>query len=140
MKRPSSRQLGAALLITCGVIMALGAVGHSVMTGPRIQSDLAASRLNSELQHLLMAVWHFGGACMVLLGGLVAFTTRRPALGPVALAIAFLYVAFGLVAWAWASGPFFAIFTALGLGVLGGLRLSRGPSGPGWNGNSGAQT
>lgn len=122
---------GAALLVACGVLMALGAVGHSVMTGPRIQSGLAVSRLNTDLQHLLMVVWHFGGACMVLLGGLVAFSAGTSGLRPAAVAIAFMYVAFGLAAWAWSGMPFFAVFAALGLGVLGALRLARQVDVPG---------
>lgn len=115
-------------MILCGVIMALGAIGHSLITGPHIQSALSVSRLNNDLQRLLIVVWHFGGICMVLLGSLIAFTARWPALGPVAMAIAFMYVTFGLLAWTWAGMPFFAIFTALGLGVLGALRLTCGPT------------
>lgn len=128
MNRALLRRLGVAVQILCGGLMALGAVGHSIVTGPRIQSGLAISNVNPDLQRLLIVVWHFGGLWMVLLGGLVAVAARMPTLQPAAIASAFAYTAFGLVAWTWSGMPFFLVFTALGLAVLGAARLVCSPS------------
>jgi hypothetical protein len=124
MSRESTVRVGVALQVLCGILMALGAVGHSVKTGPRIQAGLAVSRLNVDLQHLLLVVWHFGGVCMALFGALVLLAVREPGLQPASLAIGFMYTAFGLAAWAWTGMPFFTLFTLLGLAVIAAQHLS----------------
>lgn len=121
-------RVGIGLQVLCGVLIALGALGHSVATGPRIYSGLQTSNLNPELQRLLIVVWHFAGMCMVLLGGLVAFAVRWTGLTPAALAVAMAYTAFGLVAWAWSGLAFFSVFAVLGLAVLAAMRLRCGGS------------
>lgn len=121
-------RVGIGLQILCAVLIALGALGHSVATGPRIHSSLVASNLDAELQRLVIVVWHFAGLCMALLGGLVAFAVRWTGLTPAALAVAMAYTAFGLVAWAWSGLAFFSVFAVLGLAVLAAMRLRCGGS------------
>lgn len=107
-----------------GALMALGALGHSLARGPQVRADLAAAGVNVDLQQLVMVVWHFGGVCMVLLGGVVMLAVRVRVLLPAACVVGTTYTAFGLVAWAWSGMPFFAVFTVLGLTALAGARLS----------------
>lgn len=121
-------RVGIGLQILCGALIALGALGHSAATGPRIHNSLVASNLDAELQRLVIVVWHFAGLCMALLGGMVAFATRQAGLTPAALAIAMSYTAFGLVAWAWSGLAFFSVFAVLGLAVLAAMRLRCGRS------------
>lgn len=117
---------GKALQALGGLLIALGAAGHSLAAGAQLSAELSTSGLTHDRIVNITVVWHFAGLCMVLLGLLVVLGALRPALRLSSLWISVSYIAFGVVAFIWSQLPFFLVFTALGLVVLTGLGMSRG--------------
>ncbi|HEY9026562.1 MAG TPA: hypothetical protein VIP05_19875, partial [Burkholderiaceae bacterium] len=72
---------------------------------------------------LILAVWHFAGLAMVVLGALAAWNgwqrgRAAVSLGP-SLAIGAAYAGYGAASVAAIHQPFFWVFVVLGLALLG---------------------
>lgn len=127
-----TRRIADILYLASGILIALGGLGHSFGAVGQVQAALENARIDPRTLRLLLAVWHFAGAAMVVLGALAAadwWALRRRAdvPGTVPVLLGGFYVAYGLAALAWMREPFWAIFVVYGLmaGIAG--RLARRP-------------
>ena len=66
-----SRKLNAALLALTGLLIALGAFGHSFMGRKTLDIGLARVTLDAHTDKLIYLVWYFCGGCMLVFGLLV---------------------------------------------------------------------
>jgi hypothetical protein len=110
-----------ALGLLAGTILVASSAAHSLLGWPQLRERLAVTQAPPDLVTGLRIGWQFAGVAMLVFGGLVLalFADRlrgRPVSLRPALAIALVYVAFGL--WAYlVSGrdPFFLVFIVPGL-------------------------
>jgi hypothetical protein len=106
--------------IIAGVMMILSAGAHSLLGWPQLRASLAQANAPDELVQGLAAGWHFGGAAMLALAGIVLwvfvrrFRGRAAPLTPPAI-VAATYLAFGGAALAVTRDPFFLVFIVPGL-------------------------
>jgi len=114
-----------------GLGIALGALGHSLGGLRPVQAALASAAVPDDTVRLIVAVWHFAGLCMLLLGALVLRSchlqwTRagRDAASWMPASIGVAYAAYG--AWAvLATGQsFFVVFSVLGGLLFAGVWLA----------------
>lgn len=120
------------LLLLCGALIALGAVGHSLRGIRQIRGALILADLPTAISDLIVVVWHFAGGCMALFGGLVLWQVIRLRRGlklqtSVVLGVALFYIVFGSLAVLSSGSIFFFAFVGLGAGLLlslWGLRRS----------------
>lgn len=113
------------LVPVCGLVMALGAIGHSLSGAREIQALLEAASLGEADIRVVMVVWHLAGAAMVLFGVLVVWAWRgvrhgNRALRVVPAAIGALYLLYGASAVAYTQAHFFHVFVVLGTLLLVG--------------------
>lgn len=113
----------SALLLLTGVAIALGSLSHSFVAVAPVEHALARQAVPPTLSRSILAVWHFAGGCMAVLGGLVIWQWRQIHHGSrgqffVPLVIGLFYVCFGVVAVVRFSAPFFVIFAVLGVCLL----------------------
>ncbi|MBX3588990.1 MAG: hypothetical protein KF796_20360 [Ramlibacter sp.] len=114
---------GTVLQLAMGLAMALGSIGHSVYSGPRMAAELGSSHLAVERQVLIMVVWHFAGGCMALMGSTVVAAVWIRQLSLAAWLVAAFYALFGVAAGVWSGQRFFFVFAVLGVGALGAMGL-----------------
>lgn len=114
----ASKLKTALYLATC-LLIALGAIGHSLGSWSNVQQTLVQSHVPPETITLIMVVWHFAGGCMVTFGALGVqqwWGNRQWRTGNTRpmQTVGFFYLIFGLLA-VWASNSmFFLVFVALG--------------------------
>lgn len=106
-----------------GAVIALGSVGHSVANAPRLRAALDGARIDPGFARTLVAVWHFAGASMAVLGLLVLadwWRSRAGARGSrrATVATGIFYAGFAAWALAWTGDPFWWLFAVLGACAL----------------------
>lgn len=118
-----TRKLNASLLAFTGLLIALGAFGHSFMGRQALDAGLARVALDVHTDKLIYLVWYFCGGCMLVFGLLVIAGAWRAWRGenrwlPVAGLIGIFYLLVGVLALAYMREPFWSVFV-----ILGGLTL-----------------
>ena len=118
------RKLASLLLAITGLLIGLGAFGHSFMGRKALDAGLASLPIDVHTDKLIYLVWYFCGGCMLVFGVLVirgawmAMHVERGALfAPCTIGV--FYLATGIVALATMHGAFWSVFV-----VLGGLALA----------------
>ena len=71
------RKLASIALAITGVLMALGAFGHSFMGRKALDAGLAHVPLDPHTHKLIYLVWYFCGGCMLVFGLLVMGCARQ---------------------------------------------------------------
>lgn len=124
-------RLKLATLVQClfGLLVAAGAAGHSLVSGPGVQQALASS-VPPATRLLVMTVWHFAGACMVLLGLGTAVEALRWRQARLTVLVGAFYTAFGVITVMTTAQRFFGVFVVLGCGLLAAAWLRRGAERP----------
>jgi len=122
------KKLQSALVLLAGIVIALGGLGHSFGGVAQVQAALAAGAVPAQIVSLILVVWYFAGACMVVLGLLTLWQWWQVAKGRLGAphipkVVGALYLAYGIFAVAYTRGIFFSIFIVLGVMLLvAGLR------------------
>lgn len=116
-------KIQSALLLLAGIVIALGGLGHSFGGVAQVQAALAAGSVPPQIASLILAVWYFAGACMVVLGLLTLWQWWQVFKGRVGAAhipkvVGAFYLTYGLFAVAYTRAGFFAIFIVLGVMLL----------------------
>lgn len=117
------RKLNAALLALTGLIIGLGAFGHSFMGRRTLDAGLARVALDAHTDKLIYLVWYFCGGCMLVFGLLMiagawsAWRGEKRGLSITGL-IGIFYLIVGVLSLAYMREPFWSIFI-----ILGGLTL-----------------
>ena len=118
------RKFASALLALTGLLIGLGAFGHSFMGRKALDAGLASLPIDAHTDKLIYLVWYFCGGCMLVFGVLVmrgawkAMHGERGALfAPCAIGL--FYLAAGVMALSYMHEPFWGVFV-----VLGGLALA----------------
>lgn len=117
------RKLNASLLALTGLLIALGAFGHSFMGRKTLDWGLARVALDAHTDKLIYLVWYFCGGCMLVFGLLVIGSAwqawRDDSRGlPVAGLIGIFYLLVGVLALAYMKEPFWSVFVILGASAL----------------------
>ena len=114
-----ARKLNAALLALTGLLIALGAFGHSFVGRRTLDAGLAQVVLDAHTDKLIYLVWYFCGGCMLVFGLLVIAGAVLAVRGgnrwlPVSALIGVFYLVTGVVALAYMREPFWSVFVILG--------------------------
>ena len=117
------RKVASVLLGLTGLLIGLGAFGHSFMGRKSLDAGLASLPIDAHTDKLIYLVWYFCGGCMLVFGVLVirgAWRAMRGEHGALfaPCAIGVFYLATGVVALSYMREPFWGVFV-----VLGGLAL-----------------
>jgi len=117
------KKLLSILLLLAGAVIALGGIGHSFGGVGQVHEALANQSLQPNVFRLILAVWHFAGASMVVFGLLVLWQWRelhygRNPQGLVLFGIGLFYLLYGVWAVLLTNSTFFSIFVVLGVSVL----------------------
>lgn len=117
------RKSVSGLLALTGLLIGLGAFGHSFMGRKALDTGLASLPIDAHTDKLIYLVWYFCGGCMLVFGLLVirsAWMAMRGERGALFApgAIGVFYLATGILALATMREPFWSVFV-----VLGGLAL-----------------
>lgn len=112
----------AAYLFT-SLFIILGAAGHSFSGVVKVHTALKAVNIDAAVFELIIAVWHFAGVCMLLLGLLAVFAWGRIKRGEKSLmiipvTIGMFYLLYGIAASVYTRAVFFTIFILLGAMLL----------------------
>lgn len=112
------KPVSIALGIT-GLLIALGAFGHSFMGRKSLDVGLANIGLDPHTYKLIYLVWYFCGGCMLVFGVLVMGCARCAWRGnnawlPVALLIGGFYLLTGVLSLGYMHEPFWSVFVILG--------------------------
>lgn len=117
------RKSCSALLALTGLLIGLGAFGHSFMGRRTLDAGIAPLPLDPHTGRLIYLVWYFCGGCMLVFGVLVVWSAWRAMrcergmlLAPCAIGV--FYLATGVLSLAYMHEPFWGVFV-----VLGGLTL-----------------
>jgi hypothetical protein len=117
------RKLLACALALTGLLIGLGAFGHSFGGRKVLDAGLAPLPLDAHTDKLIYLVWYFCGGCMLAFGALVIWSAwkvlhgERSALFASGLVGAF-YLVTGVLALDYMREPFWGAFV-----ILGGLAL-----------------
>ena len=117
------RKAASALLALTGLLIGLGAFGHSFMGRKALDAGLASLPIDAHTDELIHLVWYFCGGCMLVFGVLVVWATWEAMHGErgalfVPGAIGAFYLATGILALSTMREPFWGVFV-----ILGGLAL-----------------
>ncbi len=118
------RRAAAALLLLLGVLIALGAYGHSFLGRRAVDAQLDTFPVAWDVYSMLYVTWYFVGGAMLLFGVtifLAWFRLRRgdPSLLIVTAFIGVLYLATGVGGMVYRHGdPFMSVFILEGALVL----------------------
>ncbi|MDE2461966.1 MAG: hypothetical protein KGL98_12100, partial [Gammaproteobacteria bacterium] len=110
-----SRKLNATLLALTGLLIALGAFGHSFMGRKALDTGLTHVALDAHTDKLIYLVWYFCGGCMLVFGLLVigsasfAWRGAKRGLGVAGL-IGIFYLLVGVLSLAYMREPFWSVF------------------------------
>lgn len=117
------KKLFSLLLLIAAIVIALGGFGHSLSGVAPVQQALTTAAVDPHVSLLILAVWHFAGMAMVMLGLIALWQWRevrggrQPKSFPLYL-IALSYLVYGVAAMLFTGSAFFSIFTILGVAVL----------------------
>lgn len=122
----TSTRLKTATVLQClfGALVAAGAAGHSFVSGPGVQRALAGA-VPPATGLLVMTVWHFAGACMVLLGLCAVIEAVLWGQAKFTGLVGAFYAAFGVITLLATGQRFFGVFVVLGTGLLTAAWLRR---------------
>lgn len=118
-----TRKIASSALALTGLVMSLGAFGHSFMGRRALDIGVARVALDAHTEKLIYLVWYFCGGCMLLFGLLVIASAWRAWRGEkrglaTACSIGIFYLLTGVLSLAYMKEAFWSIFI-----VLGGLAL-----------------
>ncbi|MGH8397273.1 MAG: hypothetical protein ACRETA_03370 [Gammaproteobacteria bacterium] len=118
-----ARKLASLALALTGLLIGLGAFGHSFMGRKTLDAGLARVTLDAHTDKLVYLVWYFCGGCMLVFGLLVITSAWQAWRGDnrglsVSSLIGIFYVLTGILALAYMREPFWGVFV-----ILGGLSL-----------------
>ena len=128
------RKILCSVLALTGLLMCLGAFGHSFMGRRTLDLGLARVALDAHTERLIYLVWYFCGGCMLVLGLLVIASAWRALRGekgglPVAALIGVFYLLTGVLSLAYMKEAFWSVFVVLGgLALILSLALAAGDS------------
>jgi hypothetical protein len=124
------RKLLAPALALVGLLMCLGALGHSFMGRRSLDIGLGRVALDAHTEKLIYLVWYFTGGCMLVFGLMViggawrAWRGEKRGLSAAAL-IGLFYLLSGLLSLAYMKEAFWSVFVVLGtLALLFSLALA----------------
>ena len=118
-----TRKIASLALALTGLVICLGAFGHSFMGRRSLDIGLARVALDAHTERLIYLVWYFCGGCMLVFGLLVlagawrAWHGRQNGLFASGL-IGIFYLLTGALSLAYMKEAFWSIFV-----ILGGLAL-----------------
>lgn len=113
------RKIISSALALTGLLMGLGAFGHSFMGRRALDVGLARAALDAHTEKLIYLVWYFTGGCMLVFGLLViagawrAWRGERRGLSAVGL-IGLFYLLTGVLSLSYMKEPFWSVFVVLG--------------------------
>ena len=114
-----TRKLVSSALALTGVLICLGAFGHSFVGRRALDIGLARAALDAHTQKLIYLVWYFTGGCMLVFGLMViasawrAWRGEKRGLSAAAL-IGVFYLLTGLLSLAYMKEAFWSVFVVLG--------------------------
>lgn len=113
------RKIASAALAVTGLLICLGALGHSFGGRRTLDIGLARVALDAHTEKLIYLVWYFTGGCMLVFGLLVIATAWRAWRGAAdglaaAISIGILYVLTGALALLYMKEAFWSVFVVLG--------------------------
>ncbi|MBS0383258.1 MAG: hypothetical protein JSR56_12595 [Proteobacteria bacterium] len=113
------RKFALALLALTGLLIGLGAFGHSFMGRKALDAGLASLPLDAHTDKLIYLVWYFCGGCMLVFGLLVIWAAwhawngeKRPLYASGLIGV--FYLLTGVTALAYMREPFWGVFLVLG--------------------------
>ena len=117
------RKSASGLLALTGLLIGLGAFGHSFMGRKALDAGLASLPLDAHTDKLIHLVWYFCGGCMLVFGVLVirsAWQVMRGERGALfaPCAIGVFYLGTGIMALSYMHEPFWGVFVVLGGSAL----------------------
>ena len=113
------RKLLSSALAVTGLLIGLGAFGHSFVGRKALDVGLAGFPLDAHTDKLIYLVWYFCGGCMLVFGLLVIWSAWQSMRGRsgtlfVAGSIGIFYLLTGVLALAYMREPFWNVFIILG--------------------------
>lgn len=118
-----TRKIASSALAVTGLLIFLGAFGHSFMGRKALDIGVARVALDTHTEKLIYLVWYFCGGCMLVFGLVVIGSALRAWRGEkggllASALIGVLYLLTGILSLAYMKEAFWATFV-----VLGGLAL-----------------
>lgn len=114
-----TRKITSFALALTGLVICLGAFGHSFMGRRTLDIGLARVPLDAHTEKLVYLVWYFSGGCMLVFGLLVIASAWRGwrgeqrGLSATGL-IGIFYLLTGVLSLAYMKEGFWSIFVVLG--------------------------
>lgn len=128
------RKIVASALALIGLLICLGAAGHSFLGRRTLDVGLAWAALDPHTEKLIYLVWYFCGGCMLVFGLLVlagawrAWQGQKGGLFASGL-IGTFYLLNGMLSLAYMKEAFWSTFVILGgAALLLSITLARGAS------------
>lgn len=127
-----TRKIDSSALALTGLLISLGAFGHSFMGRRTLDIGLARAALDAHTEKLIYLVWYFCGGSMLVFGLLVIESARRAWRGengglPATVLIGTFYLLTGVLSLAYMKEAFWSVFVVLGgLALLLSLTLAAG--------------
>jgi hypothetical protein len=118
-----TRKLLSLGLALTGLLIGLGAFGHSFIGRKALDAGLAHVVLDAHTDKLIYLVWYFCGGCMLVFGLLVIWSAWRAWRGEnrglsVSGLIGIFYLLVGVLSLAYMQEPFWSVFVILGAFAL----------------------
>lgn len=119
-----TRKIASSALALTGLLIFLGAFGHSFGGRKTLDAGLTGLALDAHTERLIYLVWYFCGGCMLVFGLLVIATAWRAWRGDnnglsMANLIGVFYLLTGVLSLAYMREAIWSVFI-----VLGGLTLT----------------
>lgn len=113
------RKLASGLLALTGLLIGLGAFGHSFMGRKALDAGLAPLPLDVHTDKLIHLVWYFCGGCMLVFGVLVIWSAWKAMRGDrhalfASSLVGIFYLLTGVISLAYMHEPFWGVFVLLG--------------------------
>ena len=113
----------STLLLITGILIALGALGHSFGGVQQVHGEFAKLTIDPTIVLLVIVVWHFAGFAMVTFGMMVTWSWWQVRKGnksflSIPIIIGTVYVLYGIGAVSYSGDSFFYVFIVLGALLL----------------------